>query len=314
MRTFRDKTAVMTGGASGIGLALAKACASRGMDIVLADIEVGSLEAAAERLGSQGTEVLAVPTDVSRLEQVEALAARAYDRFGKVHLLFNNAGVATGTSIWETSASDWDWVMGVNYGGVLNGIRAFVPRMLAQGEDAHIVNTASVGGLVSYHPCATYQVSKHTVVALSEHLYHSLSLKRARIGVSVLCPGWVRTRILEAERNRPADGQASALTAEERIVREHFARAVEEGMAPELIAEITLDAVQRGQFYVLPDPRWKGMIQQRMEDLLAERTPSSLGTLANFLDDNGVVARLAVNHWRETVRDWLRRTFKRDTR
>lgn len=152
------------------------------------------------------------------------------------------------------------------------------------------------------------------MVALSEHLYHSLSLKRARIGVSVVCPGWFRTRILEAERNRPAGGQASALTAEERIVREHFTTAVEEGMAPEQIAEITLDAVRRGQFYILPDPRWKGMIRQRMVDLLAERNPSSLGTLASFLDDNRVVARLVANHWQETLRGWFRRTFKRDAR
>ena len=311
MKIFTGKTAVITGGAGGIGYALAEVCTAKGMKIVLADIEADTLNVAAKKLRGVNTEVVTAITDVSKPEQVEALAAKAFETFGAVHLLFNNAGVSAGSGIWETTELDWDWVMGVNFGGVLNGVRTFVPRMIAQNEAAHIINTASIGGLVSYHPSATYQVSKHAVVALSEHLYHSLNLQRTKIGVSVLCPGWVKTRILAAERNRPKDGESSEYTDEEIIVRESFARAVENGMTPEEIAEITFQAIEKNQFYILPDPRWKKMIRQRLDDLIGEKNPSSNKALTEFLDDGQAVMQLVSNFWGDRLRNWVQRTFRK---
>ena len=233
MKNFTGKTAVITGGAAGIGFAFAQKSTQLGMNIVIADIESETMETAAEQLREFGTEVLCVKTDVSDHEQVDALAQKAFERFGNVHLLFNNAGVAAGSSVWETSNADWDWVLGVNLKGVINGVRAFVPRMLESEESGHIINTASVGGLVSYHPGSTYHVTKHAVVALSENMYHMMNLKKNKIGVSVVCPGWVKTRILEATRNRPADAEASFETEEERIVRESFSSCCGERHVPQ---------------------------------------------------------------------------------
>ena len=205
MKEFKGKVAVITGAASGIGLAIARRCVREGMRVVLADVEQSALEQAEKSLTAMGGVVKPVLTDVSKPEQVEALAKEAVKAFGAVHLLFNNAGVGAGASIWETSLADWEWVIGVNLWGVLHGIRVFVPIMLDQDTDCYIVNTASVAGLLNHNFCASYQVTKHAVVALSEHLYLTLTQQGSKIKTSVLCPGFVRTRIISSSRNRTVE-------------------------------------------------------------------------------------------------------------
>src|SRR6516164_1440114 len=203
MKEFQGKVAVVTGAASGIGRALAEKSAQEGMKVVLADVEESALWQAEYELQVSGAQVLAVRTDVSQAGEVEALAKITFDTYGAVHLLFNNAGVGGGTTVWESSLADWEWVLGVNLGGVIHGIHCFVPRMLAQGSEGHIVNTASSTGLVASSGLGIYKVSKHGVVTLSETLACELAARGARLKASVLCPEWVNTRIMDAERNRP---------------------------------------------------------------------------------------------------------------
>ena len=202
MNTFTGKTAVITGAGSGIGKALAFEAAARGMKLVLADINEADLGSVTQAL-SQETEVLAVPTDVSQWDAVKSLAAQATKRFGQVHLLVNNAGVSSAPRpLWESSLADWNWVVGVNQMSVVYGVKAFVPGMLEHGENAHVVNTASIAGLISNSRMNTYAVTKHAVVALSETLFLDLQEAGAQVGVSVLCPAWVKTQIHRSERNR----------------------------------------------------------------------------------------------------------------
>ena len=203
MKDFQDKVAVVTGAASGIGRALAGKSAQVGMKVVLADIEESALKQAEDELKASGAQVLAMRTDVSQAAEVERLAQKAFETYGAVHLLFNNAGVAAGTTVWESSLTDWQWVLGVNLWGVIYGLHYFVPRMLAQDTEGHIVNTASAAGLISSQGLGIYKVSKHGVVTLSETLALELAARGARLKVSVLCPEWVNTRIIDAERNRP---------------------------------------------------------------------------------------------------------------
>jgi NAD(P)-dependent dehydrogenase (short-subunit alcohol dehydrogenase family) len=203
MRELRHKVAVVTGGASGIGLALARRFAAEGMALVLADVEGEALDVAAAALDDEGAEVLAIRTDVSDPAQVEALAEAAFERHGSVHLLCNNAGVVHRGAAWEQSLEDWEWVLGVDLWGVIHGVRAFVPTMLASGEPGHVVNTASVAGLVPFLEIASYDVAKAGVVSLSESMYLDLRRQKAALGVSVLCRGVVNTRIYSSERNRP---------------------------------------------------------------------------------------------------------------
>ncbi len=203
MKDFQDKVAVVTGAASGIGRALAEKSAQEGMKVVLADVEESALKQAEEELKASGAQVLAVRTDVSQAAEVEVLAQKTFDTYGAVHLLFNNAGVAAGTTVWESSLADWQWVLGVNLWGVIHGIHFFVPRMLAQDTEGHIVNTASSAGLVSSSGLGIYKVSKHGVVTLSETMALELAARGAKLKASVLCPEWVNTRITDAERNRP---------------------------------------------------------------------------------------------------------------
>ena len=204
MKEFQGKVAVVTGAASGIGRALAERCAKEEMKVVLADIEEQALMQASRDLAAQGAQVLAVPTDVSQAGEVETLARKAFETYSAVHLLFNNAGVGAGKSAWESSLADWEWVLGVNLWGVIHGIHFFVPRMLEQRSEGHIVNTASMAGLTYGPGQSIYKVSKHGVVSLSETLYYELALRGASLKVSVLCPGLVSTNILDAQRNRPA--------------------------------------------------------------------------------------------------------------
>lgn len=278
MKQFRDKVAVITGAASGIGRAIAERCAQEGMQVVLADVEEAALAQAEQELKAAGATVLAVRTDVSRAGDVEALAQKTLQAFGAVHLLANNAGVGAGGSIWESTLADWEWVIGVNLWGVIHGLRVFVPLMLAQETEGHIVNTASLAGLLSYHPGAPYQVTKHGVVALSEQLYTSLAQRNAKVKVSVLCPGWVNTRIMDSERNRPGElrnesGDLPTGPEAEAIVQS-MRDAAQAGLSPRQVAEQVFDAIRDEQFYILTHPEYNEAIRQRMENILQLRNPA----------------------------------------
>jgi NAD(P)-dependent dehydrogenase (short-subunit alcohol dehydrogenase family) len=278
MKEFSGKVAVITGGASGIGMALARRFAQEGMRVVLADIETQALEATAREIRKTGATTLAVRTDVSRSEDVDRLAARVLDEFGSVHIVCNNAGVGTaGGLIWEYSLEDWQWVLGVNLWGVIHGIRAFVPILLKQGEEGHIVNTASIAGLLSGPFSGVYKASKHAVVAISEVLQAELAAVNAPIRVSVLCPGGVNTRIMDAARNRPADltkgsGQSSAADQE---YLKALRSMVEAGMSPDDVAVRVVEAIRRNDMYVLTHPEFNEQIRQRMERILESSNSGS---------------------------------------
>jgi NAD(P)-dependent dehydrogenase (short-subunit alcohol dehydrogenase family) len=276
MQEFRDRVAVVTGAASGIGRALAERFAAAGMKVVLADVEQGALAAAERALASGGARVLAVPTDVSKASDVEALAQRTLATFGAVHVVCNNAGVSVGGLAWEVTLADWEWILGVNLWGVIHGIRTFVPILLRQGEEGHVVNTASMAGLVSGPGLAPYNVTKHAVVTLSEALHHELAVASGgKVKVSVLCPGWVNTRILDADRNRPASlGAPTPVRPELAAVREQVRQLLQSGLAPAAVAEHVFAAVRDGRFYILTHPQWKPAIRTRLEDILEERPPT----------------------------------------
>jgi len=278
MKEFQGKVAVVTGAASGIGRALAERCAKEEMKVVLADIEEQALMQASRDLAAQGAQVLAVPTDVSQAGEVETLARKAFETYSAVHLLFNNAGVGAGKSAWESSLADWEWVLGVNLWGVIHGIHFFVPRMLEQRSEGHIVNTASMAGLTYGPGQSIYKVSKHGVVSLSETLYYELALRGASLKVSVLCPGLVSTNILDAQRNRPARLQDASvkepLSPQAEAVVQRFQQAVREAMPPGQVADIVFEAIREERFYILTHPTWKAAIQVRMEDILQERNPT----------------------------------------
>ena len=276
MKQFKDKVAVITGGASGIGLALARRAAAEGMQLVLADIEEGPLAAAAAELKGAGARVLTVKTDVSRAGEVENLAAQTLQAFGGAHLVFNNAGVGgVRVKTWQATARDWEWVLGVNVWGVIHGVRVFTPIMLRQDDEGHIVNTASAAGFVSMASTAPYAVSKHAVVTLSEVLYHDLKAENAKVGVSVLCPAWVGTNIWNSQRNRPEDLRDRADTAEERTRREELRTLLEKGKVTAAdVAELTFEGIANDRFYIFPHPKIRRDIQTRMEDIIELRNPT----------------------------------------
>ena len=278
MKEFKDKVAVITGAASGIGRSIAERCAQEGMKVVLADIEEAALNQAENELKATGARVLSVRIDVSKAGDIELLARKTLDTFGAVHLLFNNAGVGAGTTIWESTLADWQWVMGVNLWGVINGIRTFVPIMLAQDTECHIVNTASIAGLLPYHPSSPYQVSKYAAVALSENLYFSLAQMKAKIKTSVLCPGWVKTRIMDSGRNRPAEQQNEPgnmpITPEGLAIIQSMIQAVETGMSPIQVADDVFNAIKNDQFYILTHPDFNPEIQKRTDNILNLHNPT----------------------------------------
>ncbi|WP_238456489.1 SDR family NAD(P)-dependent oxidoreductase [Desulfotruncus arcticus] len=276
MKEFKDKVAVITGAASGIGQGLAERCAREGMKVVLGDIEETALFQAQKELQASGAKVLAVRTDVSKASDVEALAQKTLDTFGAAHLLFNNAGIAAGSTIWESTLADWEWIIGVNLWGVIHGLRTFVPIMLAQDTEGHIVNTASVAGLTTGH--SPYSVTKHAVVALSEQLYHSLAHLNAKVKASVLCPGFVKTRIMDSERNRPVELQnetARPLTPEEEAIVQYVRQGVQAGMSPQQAADHVFQAIREERFYIFTHPEYNAAVQMRMEDILQGRNPSN---------------------------------------
>ena len=277
MRDFRGKVAVVTGAANGIGRAIAERCVAEGMKVVLADIQEADLAAAEASLRMQGGDVLAVRTDVSKRAEVEALARRTLEAFGGVHLLFNNAGVAAGGVPWEATWNDWEWVIGVNLWGVIHGVKVFTPLMLEQKTECHIVNTASTAGLVVGSGSAPYAVTKHAVVALSECLYLALEERQSRVKVSVLCPGLVRTNIINTERNRPAElrNEPVALSPKMEAGRAAFQAALEASMAPGQVAEMVFEAIGKEQFYILTDPKWMDVIRMRTEGLVRMENPQS---------------------------------------
>jgi len=275
MQELGGKVAVVTGGASGIGLALAVAFAAEGTKLVLADVEVDALDEAAAKLAAGGAEVLAVPTDVRHYDAVEALAGAALDHFGAVHLLCNNAGVVAGGPAWEVSPERFRWVVEVNLLGVAYGVRAFLPRMLEQGE-GHIVNTASAAGLITGPGMGSYFATKHAVVALTEALANDLFLGgHTGIGTSVLCPEFVRTRIHEAERNLPAGvAPAVADTDEAAAGRAMFAAmVVDGGIEPSIVASEVIDAVKADRFYVLPHDTTLDLARKRWSKIEANERP-----------------------------------------
>jgi NADP-dependent 3-hydroxy acid dehydrogenase YdfG len=279
LKEFKNKVAVITGGASGIGLGIARRCVREGMRVVIADVEESALSQAEEELKSMGGTVLAVVTDVSKGDHVEALAKKAVETFGAVHLLCNNAGVAADGTIWECSLPAWEWAVGVNIWGAVNGIRTFVPIMLAQDTECHIVNTASIAGLTPYHPGASYHVTKHAVVALSENLYRSLGERGSKIKTSVLCPGFVRTRILSATRNLPAEElAASNMQPMPREAEEAAWDYLEKNnfkvLSPDQMAEVVFTAIQEEKFYILTHPEFNATVKERMENILQGRNPS----------------------------------------
>jgi len=281
MQEFNGKVAVITGGAEGIGRAVAERAAQVGMKLVLADIDEARLKTVVEEFGARGVDAVGLKTDVSKQEQVEALAALAFERHGNIHLLVNNAGVGHNRPVWETTQADWDWVMGVNLYGVIHGLRAFIPTMLAKGEPGHIVNTASMAGLTSQPGLAIYNASKHGVVTVSEGLHHDLTLRQSKLRVSVLCPAWVKTRIHLSGRNRPDEDTAPQSTLDPVSTKVGLAvmNAVENGIPVEQVANDVFDAIAAERFYILTHPGHKPAIQTRMEDILAERAPSLLRSL-----------------------------------
>jgi NAD(P)-dependent dehydrogenase (short-subunit alcohol dehydrogenase family) len=279
MKEFKDKVAVITGAASGIGQALAERCVHEGMKVVLADVEVATLAKTEASLQASGATVLAVRTDVAQARDIEALARKTLEAFGAVHLLCNNAGVAgTAAPVWESTRADWDWVLGVNLWGVIHGVRVFVPIMLAQGTECHIVNTASMAALISCPGLGVYKVTKHGVVSLSETLHHELAERGAKVRVSVLCPGIVNTRILESARNRPGHlPTTEPLDPASRAGWEALRQLVPAGMAPGQVAAAVFAALRKDQFYILTHPEDKESVRTRMEDILQERNPSYPG-------------------------------------
>lgn len=294
MQDFEGKVAVVTGAASGIGLALVRRCAAEGMQVVLADVEREPLESAAQAIAAEvGTDrVLAVPTDVRDEAAVEALAAATFDRFGTIHVLCNNAGVGIGGLAWTVPADRWRWIVEVNLLSVAHGIRAFVPRMIDQGE-GHVVNTASAAGLLTGPAMSPYYATKHGVVALSEALYFDLNLVGAPVGVSVLCPEWVRTRIADSERNRPdgvgemvvpgAPGAAAGASGGEATdgpadapapsMGDFVRTLVEGGLEPDDVAGMVFDGIRSGRFWITTHPTTIDSARKRWNAIAEDGTP-----------------------------------------
>ncbi len=278
MREFEGKTAVVTGAASGIGRGLVDLFAEAGMNVVLADVEEKVLASAVAELEAQGHSVIGVGVDTRSRESVEQLAQRSFDAFEKVHILVNNAGVVSlgegGRGVWEIADEDWEWVVGVNFYGVLYGLQAFVPHMLAHGEEVHFVNTASLAGLLPGG--GPYGVSKHGVLALSEGLHRNLKERGAAIGASVLCPGFVNTHIFEAERNRPKELEVADPEERDEAAVAIATAMLQQGKEPSEIAAIVLESIQNDHFYILPHPAWDDIVLKRVEHVLTRVEPLTM--------------------------------------
>ena len=275
MKELKGKVAVVTGGAGGLGRAMAMHFAREGMHVALADIDQASLDVTAAELRALGVQAIGIRTDVSKAAEVDALAARVVAELGGVHVVCNNAGISPLGAAWENTLADWEWMLGVNLWGVIHGVRAFTPLLLAQDE-GHIVNTASVAGLINPPGSAMYNVTKHAVVALTETLFHDLAGRNSKVGCSVLCPAYVPTGIADSERSRPAAlaNPGATKSAEQQAREDMLKKAVRSGrLSADDIGAAVLAAVKEERFYILTHPRIKGAIQARMEDILEGRSP-----------------------------------------
>ncbi|MBA3595889.1 MAG: SDR family oxidoreductase [Methylibium sp.] len=280
MRNLSKRTAVITGAGSGFGLEAARIAAREGMNVVMADVQADALEQAAAEISSSGASVLSMRVDVAEAAEVEALGAATEKRFGAPHLVFNNAGVGAGGLIWEHTLADWEWVVGVNLMGVAHGVRVFTPMMLAAAQAdpdyrGHIVNTASMAGLVNAPNMGVYNVSKHAVVALSETLYQDLRLVTEQVGASVLCPYFVPTGISRSQRNRPGAMAAQKPTASQLVAQAMSDKAVNSGkVSAAQVAQSVFDAVREKRFYIYSHPQALAGVQTRLEDILLPRNPT----------------------------------------
>jgi NAD(P)-dependent dehydrogenase (short-subunit alcohol dehydrogenase family) len=276
MDQLNGKVAVVTGAASGIGRALAERFVAEGMKVALADVEQGPLDEAVSELGGKG-EVIGVPTDVRDPAAVDALRDAAVEAFQTVHVVCNNAGVSSGARSWEGELEAWRWVMDVNFYGVLHGVRAFAPLLVEQGE-GHIVNTASMAGLIAGPFMGAYNASKFATVALTETLYNELALEGSAVGVSVLCPGWVDTKIADADRNMPAEvasaGFAEADGADAQAFKDFVKSLLASGLTPATVADEVVRAIHEKRLYILTHREWASMIRTRMEAIVEERNPA----------------------------------------
>jgi NAD(P)-dependent dehydrogenase (short-subunit alcohol dehydrogenase family) len=277
---FKGKTAVLTGAGSGFGLECARIAARLGMNLVLVDVQQDALDKAAAEMEAAGAQVLARRVDVANAAAMESLAEDAFGRFGAPHLVFNNAGVGVGGLVWENTVRDWEWVLGVNVWGVVHGVRLFTPMMLEAAKrdpswQGHIVNTASMAGLLTPPNMGVYNVSKHAVVSLSETLYQDLRLVTDQVGASVLCPYFVPTGIGQSERNRPGELAADKPTKSQMIGRAMNDKAVGSGkVSAAQVAQMVFDAVAQDRFYIFSHPRALGNVQSRMESIVAARNPA----------------------------------------
>ena len=275
MKQLKGKVAAVTGAASGLGRSMALALASEGMDVALADVDDANLSAVEDEIQDLGVRAITLKVDVSQIEQVEAFRDQTLARLGAIHVVCNNAGVSPLGAVWESTPADWQWILGVNLWGVIHGVRAFTPHLIAQNE-GHVVNTASVAGLISPPGSGAYNVTKHAVVALSESLHHDLRERNSAVGVSVLCPAYVPTRITESERSRPANlrNPSKDISAETLARQAMLKKAVQSGkISADQVAKAVVAAIKRERFYILTHARIKGAIQARMEDILQDRAP-----------------------------------------
>ncbi|MBK0393382.1 SDR family oxidoreductase [Ramlibacter algicola] len=276
---FKGKTAVLTGGGSGFGLECARIGAKLGMNLVLVDVQQDALDKAAAEMQQAGAQVLARRVDVAKADQMEALAKAVAERFGAPHFVFNNAGVGAGGLVWENSVADWEWVLGVNVWGVVHGVRLFTPMMLEAARkdpayQGHIVNTASMAGLLTPPNMGIYNVSKHAVVSLTETLYQDLRLVTDQVSASVLCPYFVPTGIHQSHRNRPGDLPAAKPTRSQLIGQAMSDKAVSSGkITAAEVAQKVFDAIAADQFYVFSHPKALGNVRSRMEAIVEVRNP-----------------------------------------
>jgi NAD(P)-dependent dehydrogenase (short-subunit alcohol dehydrogenase family) len=279
IQDFKGKTAVLTGAGSGFGLECARIGARLGMNLVLLDVQQDALDRATAEMEAAGATVLSRKVDVSSAEQMEAIAADVQQRFGAPHFVFNNAGVGSGGLVWENSVKDWEWVLGVNVWGVIHGVRLFTPMMLAAAKAdpawrGHIVNTASMAGLLTPPNMGVYNVSKHAVVSLTETLFQDLSLVTDQVGASVLCPYFVPTGISQSHRNRPDDMADEKPTQSQQINRAMSDKAVSSGkVTAAMVAQLVFDAISANQFYIFSHPKALGNVRQRMECIVNARNP-----------------------------------------
>ena len=277
---FKGKTAVLTGAGSGFGLECARIGARLGMNLVLVDVQQDALDQASEEARAAGAEVMSFTTDVAQAGQMQAMSQAVFARFGAPHVVFNNAGVGSGGLIWENSVKDWEWVLGVNLWGVIHGVRLFTPMMLdAAAKDptwqGHIINTASMAGLLNPPNMGVYNVSKHAVVSLSETLYQDLRLVSDQVGASVLCPYFVPTGISQSHRNRPSELGSEQPTRSQLIGQAMTTKAVESGkMTAADVAQKVFDAMATGQFYIFSHPKALGNVQSRMDCILQQANPA----------------------------------------